>query len=84
MAEDLGFDTPAGTRNFFLLHSAQTISGAHPAFYILVEWAPGALSTGVKLPGCEADNSTPSNAEIKNGGAILHSPIRFYGGCLIN
>jgi hypothetical protein len=30
----------------------------------------GALSPGVKRPGREADHSPPSNAEVKNGGAI--------------
>jgi hypothetical protein len=28
------------------------------------------LSPGVKKPGHEADNSPPSSAEVKNGGAI--------------
>jgi hypothetical protein len=33
------------------------------------QWVPGALSLGVS-PGREADHSPPSNAEVKNGGAI--------------
>jgi hypothetical protein len=31
---------------------------------------PGALSLGVKRSGLEAHHSTPSSAEVKNGGAI--------------
>jgi hypothetical protein len=31
---------------------------------------PGALSTGVKQHGREADHSLPSSAEVKNGGAL--------------
>jgi hypothetical protein len=40
-----------------------------------VQWMPGALSPGVKLPGREADPSPPSNTEVKNGGAI---PLLFH------
>jgi len=29
-------------------------------------WILGALSTGVKRPGCEADHSSPPTAEVKN------------------
>jgi hypothetical protein len=31
---------------------------------------PRALSPEVKRPGCEADHSPPSSAEVKNGGTI--------------
>jgi hypothetical protein len=34
------------------------------------QWVPKALSPGVKRPGCEADRSSPTSAEVKNGGAI--------------
>jgi hypothetical protein len=30
-----------------------------------IQWVPGALSLGVKLPGREADHSPPSSAEVK-------------------
>jgi hypothetical protein len=30
-----------------------------------VQWVPGALSLGVKLPGGVADHSPPSSAEVK-------------------
>jgi len=29
------------------------------------QWALGALSLGIKWPGCEADHSPPSSAELK-------------------
>jgi hypothetical protein len=35
-----------------------------------IQWIPGALSTGVKLPRREADRSPPSIVEVKDGGAI--------------
>jgi hypothetical protein len=30
-----------------------------------IQWVPGALSLGVKRPGCEGDHSPPSSAEVK-------------------
>jgi hypothetical protein len=30
-----------------------------------IQWVPGALSLVVKRPGCEADHSPPSSAEVK-------------------
>jgi hypothetical protein len=39
-----------------------------------IKWVPGALSPGVKQQGHEADHSPPSNAEVKNGGAIPPLP----------
>jgi hypothetical protein len=35
-----------------------------------VQWVAGVLFPGVKRLGRDADHSTPSNAEVKNGGAI--------------
>jgi hypothetical protein len=41
---------------------------------------PGALSLGVKRPGCEADHSPPSSAEVKGWVELyLHSPICLHG-----
>jgi hypothetical protein len=37
-------------------------------------WILGALSRGVKWPGCETDHSPPSTAEVENDGAILPLP----------
>jgi hypothetical protein len=40
----------------------------------LIHWVPEALSLGVKRLGRESDNSPPSSAEVKNGGAIPPLP----------
>jgi hypothetical protein len=39
-----------------------------------IQWLAGAISPGVKRPGREADHSSPSSAEVKNGGAIPPLP----------
>jgi hypothetical protein len=39
-----------------------------------IQWVPGAISLGIMRPGREADHSPPSNAEMKNGGAIPPLP----------
>jgi hypothetical protein len=58
-------------RDKSFLHSIQTSSGAHPASYPV---GTGVLSPGAKSPGREADHSPPSNAKVKNGGAIPPLP----------
>jgi hypothetical protein len=56
-------------------------------------WAPpsllssgrrGALSPGLKRPRSEGDHSPPYRAEVKNGGAILHSPQVLTACCLLH
>jgi hypothetical protein len=54
---------PTGAGNFSLHHRFQNGSVAHPASYPM--GTKGSF-LGVKRPGCEADNSPPSNAEVKN------------------
>jgi hypothetical protein len=39
-----------------------------------IQWVPGALSLGVKLPVPVADLSPSSSVEVKNGGAISPLP----------
>jgi hypothetical protein len=40
-----------------------------------IQWVPGALSLEVKWPGCEADHSPSSSAEVKEWVELyLHSP----------
>jgi hypothetical protein len=39
-----------------------------------IQWAPGALSLGVKRPVREADHSPLSSAEVKGVELYLHSP----------
>jgi hypothetical protein len=45
-------------------------------------WVPGALSTGVKRLGHEADHSSPSSADVKNGGAVPPLPHMFSWHCV--
>jgi hypothetical protein len=52
------------------LHRVQVTSGVHPAS----EVGSGGFPKGVMLPGHKADNSFPSNAEIKNGNAVYTLP----------
>jgi hypothetical protein len=45
-----------------------------------IQWLPGALSTGIKRPGREADHSPPATTEVKKNVDInIHSPIRLHG-----
>jgi hypothetical protein len=39
-----------------------------------IQWVPGALSLGTKRPGCEADHSPPSSAEVKNAWSYTSIP----------
>jgi hypothetical protein len=64
-----GFDFQTG--KVFLFSSVQTGSRAHSASHAMDK---GAFSPAVKHPGCEADYSPPSNAKVKNGGAIPPVP----------
>jgi hypothetical protein len=47
--------------NFFI--SPRPVLGSTQ---ILIQWVGGAFSPGVKRQGREAENSTPTSAEIKN------------------
>jgi hypothetical protein len=42
---------------------------------VLTAVSPG----GNGRPGREADHSTPSSADVRNGGAILPFPMRLHG-----
>jgi hypothetical protein len=63
----------AGSRDFSLLHSVQTASGAHPASYPMGTEAGYSV---VKRPRREADHSPPSIAEVKNAEAIPPLPYK--------
>jgi hypothetical protein len=52
---------------FFLLHSVQTGSGAHPVSYQMCTMSP---HPGSKAREREANYSSPSSTEIMNSGAI--------------
>jgi hypothetical protein len=62
---------PGRGKRFFLLHSVQTGSGAHPSSYPM---STGGPFPGVKHQGCEADRSPPTSAKVSNGGAITPLP----------
>jgi hypothetical protein len=51
-------------QDFSLLHSDRRWGP------LSLQCVPGALSSGIKRPGPEADHSSPSNAEVKKRGAI--------------
>jgi hypothetical protein len=71
----------AGARNFSLQHRAQNGSGAHQP---PIQWAPGALSLGVKRPRREADHPPPSSAEVKNAWSYTSTPqYVFMAWCLV-
>jgi hypothetical protein len=67
----------AGAGNFSLHCHIQTGSGStQPP----IQWVPGAPSLVVKRPGCEADHSPPSSAEVKNEWSYNSTPpVRLHG-----
>jgi hypothetical protein len=58
--QGFGVRVPVG-QEYLLLHVVQTGSGAYPASYPM---DTGALSLGVKRPGREVDQSSPTSAEV--------------------
>jgi hypothetical protein len=45
-----------------------------------IQWVTGALSLGIKRPGREAHNSSPSSTEVKNAWSYTSTPpIRRHG-----
>jgi hypothetical protein len=58
----LGFDFRRGLVIFLFTTASRTVLGpTQPP----IQWIPGALSSGVKRLGREADHSPPSSAEVK-------------------
>jgi hypothetical protein len=68
----LGFDSRRRLGIFFFTTLSRTALGpTQPP----IQWVPGALSLGLKLPEREADHSPPSSAEVKERVELyLHSP----------
>jgi hypothetical protein len=68
----LGFDSRRGLGILLFATASRTALGpTQPP----IQWALGALSLGVKRPGCEADHSPPSSAEVIEWVELyLHSP----------
>jgi hypothetical protein len=56
-----GFDSRRGLGIFLFTTASRTALGPTQP----IQWTPGALSLEVKRPGCEADHSPPSSAEVK-------------------
>jgi hypothetical protein len=80
ISNDYGLDNrmmgvlfPVGAGNFFPFDaiSRPVLGPIQPP----IQWVPGALSLGKKRPGCEADGSPQSSAEVKECVELyLHSP----------
>jgi hypothetical protein len=70
------FMRPGSARFFFSPQSPDRLC-VSPNLLSNVRWVPGALSPAVKRQVREADHSPPSNAEVKNGGAISPLPHMF-------
>jgi hypothetical protein len=68
MSEGLDFD-PCKAKNF--LHVVQIGSGVHTASYTV---GTGALSPGIKRPGCEADHSPATSGEVKKMWTYISTP----------
>jgi hypothetical protein len=66
-----GFDSRQGQEIF--LYPAQFLPAPGPT-HPPIKWIAGPVFPGVKRSGREADHSPPSNAEVKNDGAIPQLP----------
>jgi hypothetical protein len=63
----MGFDSREGQEIFpFSTASVPALGPTQPP----IQWVPKALYQGIKRMRREADQSHPSSAEVKNGGAI--------------
>jgi hypothetical protein len=49
-----------------------------------IQWAPEVLSLGIKWPGCEADHSPPSSAEVKNAWSYTSTPPVHLHGMMLS
>jgi alkanesulfonate monooxygenase SsuD/methylene tetrahydromethanopterin reductase-like flavin-dependent oxidoreductase (luciferase family) len=56
---------PAGTGNFSLHHGVQNGSAPPPPPQPPIQWVPGSVPMGVKLPAREADCPPTYSAEVK-------------------
>jgi hypothetical protein len=65
------FDSQRGQKHFlFATASRPALELTQPP----IQWAPGALSAGVKRPGREPGHSTPSGAEVKKERSYTTNP----------
>jgi hypothetical protein len=71
----VGGSSPGRDWEFFSSASTPALGPTQPP----IQWVPGSLTLGVKLPGREADHSPSSSAEVKN--AFSHTstpPVRLH------
>jgi hypothetical protein len=78
--DDRGFESRQGLGIFLLTRASRPALGPsqHP-----IQWEPGALSLGVKLPGCETDHSPPASAEVKNAWNCAYTPPMHLRGVVL-
>jgi hypothetical protein len=62
---------PIGSR-IFSTSSRSALRSTQPP----IQWVPGVLSPGLKLPGREADYSPPTSAEVKKIWIFISTPHR--------
>jgi hypothetical protein len=62
--------SPCAGKIFSLSPSIPVLEPTHPP----MKWVPDALSLGVNRAGRESGHSPPSNADVKNGGALPPLP----------
>jgi hypothetical protein len=76
----LGFDSRRGLGIYLFTTTSRMAMGPNQP---PLQWVPGALSLGIKLPGREANHSPPSSAEVKNAWSYISTPpIRLRGAVL--
>jgi hypothetical protein len=74
--------SPDRVKNFLFSKSSRLALGSSQP---LIQWVPGALSPGVKLPDHEADHSTSTSAEVKKMWIYTSTPpYAFTVQCLIS
>jgi len=49
-----------------------------------IQWVPGALTLGIRHPGCETEPSPLSSAEIKNAWSYTFTPLIHLHGVVLN
>jgi hypothetical protein len=67
-----GCSSPGRVKNFLSSKSSRPALGSiQPP----IQWVPGDLSPGVKLPRREADHSPPASAEVKKMWIYTSTPL---------
>jgi hypothetical protein len=71
IATDYGLTFGFDSRQYKICHLSMSSRWAHTASYPGGTWGS---FPGVQRPGCESDDSPPSSAEVKSGGATSVLP----------